>query len=130
MDLSYAEYVTCYPSDKTADEYCPITSFSFDRNAVEQTDRILYNEVQLLKGGVAVPNRSIYYSKQVVQHAIDVIRVSGGAPCEDELDISVHPWQSFHFTELARPVSKCRNAELSFQFLPTPSDFKLSEYEF
>ena len=91
MDLATAEYVICRPTDFTADEYCPITSFSFDLNSIEEADRTKFNEVQLLKDGVAVPNRSVYYSKKVLQHAIDVIRVQGGVPCQDELDIGVHP---------------------------------------
>ena len=66
MDLSYAEYVTCYPTDKTADEYCPITDFSLDINSVEQNDRGFYSEAQLLRGGIVVPNRSIWYSKEVL----------------------------------------------------------------
>ena len=75
MDLSYAEYVTCYPTDITADEYCPITSFSFYLYSVNEADRTKFTEVKLYRDGVSVPNRSIWYSKQVLQHAIDVIRV-------------------------------------------------------
>ena len=91
MDLATAEYVICRPIDFTADEYCPITSFSFDLNSVVEADRTKFNEVQLLRDGVAVPNRSIYYSKKVLQNAINVIRVQGGVPCQDELDIGIHP---------------------------------------
>ena len=122
MDLATAEYVICRPTDFTADEYCPITSFSFDLNLVVESDRTKFKEVQLFRDGVAVPNRSIYYSKKVLQHAIDVIRVQGGVPCQDELDIGVNPKQSFHFSEMARPVSKCRKEELNFQLLPTTAE--------
>ena len=35
MDLATAEIVICRPNDKTAEEYCPITSFSFDLNTID-----------------------------------------------------------------------------------------------
>ena len=75
MDISTAEYVMCRPNEKTEDEYCPITSFSFYLYSVNEADRSKFTEVKLYRDGVAVPNRSIWYSKQVLQHAIDVIRV-------------------------------------------------------
>ena len=104
----------CRPTDKTADEYCPITSFAFDLDAVEQTERNKYSEVQLLRGGVAVQNRSIWYSKEVLQHAIDVIRVHSAIPCEDEHDIGAHIKQSFHYSEMARSVRGCRKENRNF----------------
>ena len=104
----------CRPTDKTVDEYCPITSFSLDLNSVEQTERNKFSEVQLLRGGVAVQNRSVWYSKQVLQHAIDVIRVQSAIPCEDEREIGSHIKQSFHYSEMARSVGSCRKEERSF----------------
>ena len=58
-----AEYVTCRPTEKTSDEYCPITSFSFDNPL---TDLSEYQEKKLLRGGVEVVNRSLWYSKSVL----------------------------------------------------------------
>ena len=75
IDSQTAEYITCRPDNISEADYCPITSFALDLNSVDQAERSKYTEVELLRGGVAVPNRSIWFSKHVVQHAINVIRI-------------------------------------------------------
>ena len=61
--LTYAEFVTCRPNDMTSEEYCPITDFSFDNPSIDLSD---YQERKLLKNGVEVANRSLWYSKTVL----------------------------------------------------------------
>lgn len=78
-----AEKIIFRPNDVSADDYCPITSFS------------------------AVPNRSIWYSKLVKQLAINVIRIQGSVPCKNELQIALHEKQSFFFAEMAKSVCTC-----------------------
>ena len=76
-----SQYVMCRPADKTIAEYCPITDFSFYLSSVNQNDRPSYTEVKLLKNGSTVQNRSIWYSKSVIQHGINNIRVQASKPC-------------------------------------------------
>lgn len=76
-----SQYVMCRPADKTVAEYCPITDFSFYLNGVPQDERSSYTEVQLLKNGRPVNDRSIWYSKSVIQHGINNIRVQASKPC-------------------------------------------------
>ena len=71
----------CRPADKTIAEYCPITNFSFYLDGVNQVNRPYYTEVQLLKNGRPVNDRSIWYSKSVIQHGINNIRVQASEPC-------------------------------------------------
>ena len=106
-DPSFGQYTVCRPDTETEADYCPITSFAFDLEAVEQNKRALYKEVQLLKRGNVVANRSIWYSKSIVQHGIDAIRVQAGEPCQDELELSFHPDQSIYYAEMARTNTKC-----------------------
>ena len=53
-ESTFGEYTVCRPADQTIDDFCPITSFAFDLQGVEQNKRDKYREVKLFKGGNAV----------------------------------------------------------------------------
>ena len=89
-----------------------------------------YKEKKLLRNGVEVVNRSLWYSKSELQQAINVIRVQATNPCQDEQEIAAHPHQGFHFSEMAKSVKKCYNKDLSYQLLPAPAELQLNEYDF
>ena len=44
-DSIFGQYTVCRPDTETKADYCPITSFAFDLEAVEQSQRASYNEV-------------------------------------------------------------------------------------
>ena len=111
----------CRPSDQTAADYCPITSFAFDLSGVPTDEQSLYTEVQLSRSGSVVTDRNFYYSKSVVQHGINNIRLQGNTPCKDPLQFAVDTTQSYYFAEMVKMVFGCKDSDPTYQKLPTPT---------
>ena len=64
------DYVVCIPEDANKDESCPITSFAFDLDSVE--DKSLYEKVEI--GDAS--NVNFYFSRKVMQHGIEQVQIS------------------------------------------------------
>ena len=109
----------CRPSDQTAADYCPITSFAFDLSGVPTDQQSMYTEVQLSSGGSVVADRSFYYSKSVVQHGINNIRLQGSTPCKDPLQVAINTTptqtQSYFFAEMVKYVFGCYDSDPTYQ---------------
>ena len=83
--VEYQDYAICVPEGTSQQqESCPITAFTFDLETISTDEKELYQEVEMTREGNKVPSRSIWYSKSVLQHPIDSIRIQNGQPCADE----------------------------------------------
>ena len=67
---SNLDYVVCIPEDANKDETCPITSFAFDLDSVE--DKSLYEKVKI--GEAHTDN--FFFSRKVMQHGIEQVHIS------------------------------------------------------
>ena len=73
-----AEYAVCVEDSAVADEVCPITSFAFTLESMTVDEANLYQQASNEDPNSA---SKFYFSKKVVGHAIDEVRVLSNKPC-------------------------------------------------
>ena len=95
-DADLVEFAMCIPDTQTSQENCPITSFAFTLEGMDEATAAKYEEVTAF--GTS-STKEFYFSKSVAAMPIDSVKVGPTEPCWNTAQLSSVPEQTFYFAE-------------------------------